>query len=111
MSRVYPVEHEWLVQMKLDTGEWGTTLPTDDRERAYARLEIIKTEYPGREYRVVKATTYYTLDHPGPAEQEVPDLPTILSLFEHETGRLSQLAEEIEHMNDSRPADNETDTQ
>lgn len=81
----YPDGHEWVVQMKLAGGEWGTSLVTDDRDEAYDRLHKRKEKHPGQECRIVKATTAYTLD---PAEPRTP---------------------EFEHANANSPADTESD--
>lgn len=108
---VYPTEQSWLVQLRLNTGEWGTTLPTDDKNKAYARMERGRAEDPEREYRIVKATTVYTQEHPDPAaEDEYIGIEEVLAFIAAETERQRTFVEQIEHMTDNVSADHEDDS-
>lgn len=72
---LYPPDVSWLLQMQLDTGEWGSVFPSHDRSLVYSRMQQSALASPDRTYRVVRMTTHYVPDR---LTEQVYELPQAL---------------------------------
>ncbi|MFD8899843.1 hypothetical protein [Streptomyces ardesiacus] len=61
-SAPYPDYNEWLVQMLLDDGIWGTWCVGPDRDKARERIRARRAENPNETFRLVRMTTVHTVE-------------------------------------------------
>jgi hypothetical protein len=57
-----PPHTGWFVEIRLNNGHWAAWSPTHDEAEARARLAQARERSPGREYRLVRETTTYTVE-------------------------------------------------
>jgi len=61
-AKPYPDFDEWLIQMLLDDGTWGTWRVGRDRDKALERIRARRSEHPNEKFRLVRMTTIHGIE-------------------------------------------------
>jgi hypothetical protein len=64
----HPPHDSWLVELRLEDGEWHVAFPTHDPATALDRLARRREEHPDHEWRLVRETVSYALEPAAAAE-------------------------------------------